>query len=334
MTSARNQRRTSVAPIAAAALLFFACGGEAPPAAAPAPSAAPVASAPTAPPPPAPVAAASAEPPAPAPVPGATGEIPDADHHRRHNAGGVPMLILLSVSDLDLTADQKTAVEKIRDEMKEKMAPARAAEKELSTVLADGVAAGSVDKAKADKAIEKLVAAAQQVRTATVDGLVKLHAALTPAQRADLVDKLQQHFEKWKAAQGQEETDDKEYHSGHLLALVRELSLSQDEAQKIKDAFKAQLAGQNKGAKTANHDKEKRDEHKEVTDHLAAFEKAFKSDKFDPKVPNAAAADKHMAKWGASRRAAFLEAAAPILTPDQRTKLADRIRAAGDEGSK
>jgi hypothetical protein len=33
-----------------------------------------------------------------------------------------------------------------------------------------------------------------------------------------------------------------------------------------------------------------------------------------------------MAKWGATRMERFLEAAAPVLTPDQRTTLADMLR--------
>ncbi len=249
----------------------------------------------------------------------------DAEEHRKHHGGGVSMLIAMSIRDLDLTADQRTTVDKIRSDLMEKMAPVRAADRELGTVLADGVAAGNVDKAKADKAIDKVVAQAQKLRDGTADAIGRLHAALTPAQRGELVDKLKAHFDKWKAAHGQDESEDKEHRSGHLLALVRDLSLSQDEADKIKAAFKAQT----KAAKQApDH------EHKDVQDHLKAFETAFKADKFDAKTVSSANADKHMARFGASRRATFLEAAAPILTPDQRTKLADMIRPKADEGSK
>ena len=59
----------------------------------------------------------------------------------------------------------------------------------------------------------------------------------------------------------------------------------------------------------------------------AAIATAFKADTFDAKkVAGGKAADGHIAKWGATRRARFLEAAAPLLTPDQRTKLAQTIR--------
>jgi Spy/CpxP family protein refolding chaperone len=258
-----------------------------------------------------------------APGPGG-GEVADAEEHRRHHGGGISMLIVMSIRDLDLSADQHAAVDKIHSELMEKMATVRAADRELATVLADGVAAGAVDKAKADKAVDKVVAQAQKVREATGDAIGRLHDALTQAQRAELIDKLQAHFDKWKAAHGQDESEDKEHRSGHLLALVRDLSLSQDEAQKIKAAFKAQM----KAGGKQDH------EHKEVQDHLKAFEKAFKADKWDPKAPSSAGADKHMARFAASRRAMFFEAAAPILTPDQRTKLAQMIRPDADESAK
>jgi hypothetical protein len=64
-----------------------------------------------------------------------------------------------------------------------------------------------------------------------------------------------------------------------------------------------------------------------VQDHLRVFASAFKGEAFDAKtLTGAKAADGHMARWGATRRTRFLEAAAPVLTPDQRAKLAQTIR--------
>jgi Spy/CpxP family protein refolding chaperone len=249
-------------------------------------------------------------------MPSGSAESTDAAEHRHHHHGGIGMLIGMSVRDLDLSAEQKTAVEKIRTDMQPKMASARAASRDLSNLLADGVSAGSVDKAKVDKAIDKLVTQTRAMQAASQDALGKLHAVLTPPQRAALVDKLGENWEKWKAAHGQDEKEEKENKTGYLLSLVRELNLSQDEATKIKAAFQAKMK-----AAPQEH------EHKEVQEHLQKFGTAFKADKFDPKAVSSEKADAHMAKWGATRRAMFLEAAAPVLTADQRTKLADKIRA-------
>ncbi len=236
--------------------------------------------------------------------------------HRDRHHGGVQALIVMSLKDLDLTADQQAAVEKIKTDLLASMEPARTAEKDFANVLADGVAAGKVDKAKGDAAINKLVTQVQAAGAASATALNSLHAALTPPQRAKLVDELQGHWEKWKAAQGKDEADDKEHHNGHMLALVRDLSLTQEQADKIKAAFKDKM-------KAAPQDHA----HKEVQDHLTAFGTAFKADTFDAKkLTGGKAADGHIAKWGATRREQFLLVAAPILTPDQRTKLAQQIR--------
>jgi Spy/CpxP family protein refolding chaperone len=319
MTSIRS-RRFTLAPALAACLALAACAGEGATGSAtalpPPPGSATPPPPPVAPPPmPAPVASTPPAPPAPPPNPQGA-EMSEGQDHREQHHGGVQSLIVLTLKDLDLTADQQAAIDKIRTDLLASMEPARAAEKDYAGTLADGVAAGKVDRAKVDAAIGKLVTQVQGAHDASLAALNQLHATLTSAQRAKLVDELQEHWEKWKEAQGKDEADDKQHHAGHLLALVRDLGLTQEQADKIKAGFHDKM-------KVAPQDHA----HKEVQDHLAAFATAFKADTFDAKkVAGGKAADGHIAKWGATRRARFLEVAAPVLTPDQRTKLAQQIR--------
>jgi Spy/CpxP family protein refolding chaperone len=273
-----------------------------------------VAPPPAAPAPPAPPAVV-----APAPGPGG-GELAEGDEHRDHHHGGVLGLIALSIKDLDLSADQKAQVEKIRADLVAKMEPARATGKDLATLLADGVAAGKVDPPKVDAAVAKLVTQVQGLHEASLASLNELHKALTTPQRAALVENVQAHWEKWKEAHGRDEQDDHQHRPGYLAELVKDVGLTQEQAEKIKAGFH-------------DHMKKSPQEHahKEVQDHLLAFATAFKSDSFDAKkLAGAKAANAHLARWGATRRAAFLEAAAPVLTPDQRTKLAQMIRDRAD----
>jgi Spy/CpxP family protein refolding chaperone len=305
----------SVAAIVAGSMLL-ACGGESPAPLAPPPTP-PAAT--EAPPPVAstPAPTATAAPTAAPAVPTGVPEQAEGDEHRRHWHGGVVSLVAMSLKDIDLTDDQRASVEKIKTDLAAKLGPVRAAGTDLANALADGVAAGKVDRAKADKAIEKLATAAKGVHDAVADAMNQLHNTLNAQQRATLVDKLSAHWEKWKEAQGQDEQDQTQNRNGHLLALVRDLGLSQDQAQKIKTSFKAMMKASPQ--ETA---------HKEVQDHLKAFGTAFKADTFDAKkLTTATPANGHIARWGATRMARFLEAAAPVLTPDQRTKLADQIRA-------
>jgi Spy/CpxP family protein refolding chaperone len=259
------------------------------------------------------VAAAAAPPP---PVP-ADVEEPEGSEHRHHAHGGIGALIAMSLKDLDLTADQRTAVEKIKTDLSAKLEPAKTASKDVAGLLADGVAAGKVDRVKTDAAIGKMTAQVQLQQDASLDALNQLHAALTPAQRTSLSDALVAHFAKWREAQGHDEQDDGKNRSGHLLGLVKDLGISRDQAQQIKASFKTLLKASPQEA-----------EPPKVEAHLKGLADGFKKDTFDARTlkttPSAGAS---MAKWGSTRMARFLEAAAPILTADQRTKLAEMIRA-------
>jgi len=305
----------------AACLAPSSCGGETATAGAAAVPPPPTSAAPPQAPPPAlqPVAApaASAAPsPASSPAPGQGAEMPEGVEHRERHFGGVSMLIAMSIKDLDLAADQRVIVDKARQDLLAKMEPARAAGKDLASTLADGIAVGAVDRAKADAAVNKVVAQVQGLHDASVAALNQLHTALNAQQRAALVDSLQTHWEKWKEAHGQDEQEDKQHRSGYLLGLVKAIGLTKEQAEAIKANFHEKMKGNPQENK-----------HKEVDDHLQAFATAFKSETFDAKkLTGAKMANGHLARWGATRRVRFLEAAAPVLTPEQRTKLAQMIR--------
>jgi len=243
----------------------------------------------------------------------------EAHHHRHQHHGGMAALIGMSLKDLtDLTADQKTAIEKIKSDLHAKMEPVHQANLGVEMVLADGVAAGAVDRTKADAAIAQLTTAAAGLHDATADAINQLHGVLNATQRAALVDKLTAHWQKWKDAHGQDEqgSEPKPKEGGPLAHIQKALSLSDDQVAKIKASFAdgVKAAGQ-------THD------HKEVEGHLQAFATAFKADTFDAKsLSTDNDANKHIASWGATRMARFFEAVAPVLTPDQRATLSAKIR--------
>lgn len=226
------------------------------------------------------------------------------------------MLLVMSLRDLDLSPEQRASVDKIRADLLAKMEPARMAAKDSSNTLADGVAANAINRAKVDAAVNKLVTQVQGQHDAALAALDQLHGALSTPQRAALVDGVQTHWEKWKEAQGHDEADDHQHRPGHLLELVRDLGLTNDQAEKIKAKFREQM-------KSGPQDQA----HKEVQDHLQAFATAFKADSFSAKsLSKAKAASAHIARWGATRMVRFVEAATPVLTPEQRTKLEKEIR--------
>jgi len=237
------------------------------------------------------------------------------DYHRHHN-GGLTTFISMAIDTLGLDDAKKEAIEKIQSDLRTKTAPAREAENELLAAIADGVAAGKLDTAKINAAVEKHAAASTGVHEATADALTQLHDALTPAERAALVDKVNAHWEVWRKVNVEEKAGKKDEQGGHLAKLTKLLALTPDQVDKISAALATDTPATPKTDPKVE----------EV--HIQAFATAFLADKFDPKslAPSAAASAGHVARHGGGRLVRFYAAVTPVLTPEQRATLAAEIR--------
>jgi Spy/CpxP family protein refolding chaperone len=230
--------------------------------------------------------------------------------YHRHHHGGVGMFIHMAIDTLGVD-DKKADLEKIQADLHESMAPVHEAEREVLTILADGVAAGKIDEGKVKPAVAKEHAAASAAHEKETEALEKLHAALTPEQRAALVDKVNAHVEIWSKS-AHEEYGNKEK-GGRLAELSDELGLSPEQVDKISEALKKDAPAKADPAK--------------LEAHIKAFSEAFSQEKFDAKsLTSAKDADAYIAKHGAERLVRFYSIVTPLLTPEQRTKLADRLR--------
>jgi Spy/CpxP family protein refolding chaperone len=233
-------------------------------------------------------------------------------HHRHHHHGGVAMFVHMAIDTLGVSPEKKAQLEKIQSDLHTAMAPARDASKNVMSTLADGVASGNIDKAKVDAAVAKEQAAAALVHGAASDALNALHAALSPAERQTLADKVEAHAAIWKKVNAEEAVGSKEQGT-HLAHLQASLGLSSDQVDKISAALQKST--------TAKPDTSA------MEGYVAAFAKAFPADTFDAKSFNQAnAANGAMAKHGIGRMVTFYATVTPLLTADQRTKLADHLR--------
>lgn len=267
----------------------------------------------------APPAASSVSPPAPV-GPAQTVGADDAvnqslrDYHRHHH-GGLISFVSMAIDTLGLDDAKKAAVTKIQNDLRAKMAPVHDAERDLLSTIADGVAAGKIDTAKVDAAVEKVATASAGVHAATADTLTQLHDALAPAERAALVDKVKAHWEVWHEVNVEEKPGSTEK-GARLEKLTELLGLTPDQVSKIDVALATDAPA------TPKNDPKAEDA------HIQAFATAFVAATFDPKAlaPSATASAGHVARHGGARQARFYEAVTPVLTPDQRTKLAAHIR--------
>jgi len=254
--------------------------------------------------------------PPPAPPPPPSDHVADEllEQHRHHHHGGVTMFIAMGIDTLAVSATERPKVDAIQDLLSQSMAPAQDAERKVVVLLADAVQAGVVNPQAVDAAIAQLATAAGARQVATVAALKKLHAALTPVERATLVDKVQAHWAVWGhangAAAGATQADE-----GRLAELTELLGLTSEQLDKVKTTLAATAAG----AQPLDF--------KDVDGHLHAFEAAFTAPVFDPKTLGlGSTADARLAAVGATRMARFCEAAVPVLTPEQRLKLAAHLR--------
>ncbi len=238
------------------------------------------------------------------------------EHHRHHH-GGITMFIAMSIDTLGVTPEQRAAIQKIQKDMFEKLEPARAAEQSVLTALADGIAAGTVDTTKVDAALGQADAALAGVHAATADSLNQLHASLDPSERAELAQKVQAHWAVWQHANDEDDSQTAQHeHGRYLVSVTRDLGLSSDQVGKIKNSMQA-----------AAPEKAKRLDVNQIETSLTAFENAFASDTFDAHaLSGAEGANTQLAAHGMRRMVRFYEALAPVLTADQRTKLAAELR--------
>jgi Spy/CpxP family protein refolding chaperone len=241
-------------------------------------------------------------------------------HHRHHHAGYVGF-ILASAESVGIGPDQQAAYDKIKVDFQTKVAPVRIANAAVMKVLADGLAAGTIDQAKLDPALAGVTAAAQTVHTAAGDALNQLHALLRPEQRAALVDKISAHWSIWKDTNAGDQAQDNAGPGGHVAQLQKELGLSDDQAAKVRASLVALPAPARAPFEPTAAEA-----------HAKAFATAFAADAFDAKaLTTGDQANGQIAAWGAARMVRFYQAVAPVLTPDQRTKVANALREHANE---
>jgi Spy/CpxP family protein refolding chaperone len=233
--------------------------------------------------------------------------------HHRHHHQGLAGFVIGAVETLGVAPDQQTAIDGIRKDFRVKMKPLHEANLAVITLLADGIATGTIDKAKVDAAVAKAGTASGAVQAATADVLNQLYKVLRPEQRTALVDKVDAQWATWREANDPgSDTTKRDRHINHL---AKEIGLTSDQVDKLRTSL------------DATKDAKKAYDPAAAEAYVKAFDTAFVTDTFDAKkLPASGPESSRLVAWGAERMAWFYEALAPILTADQRPKVADKLR--------
>jgi Spy/CpxP family protein refolding chaperone len=219
--------------------------------------------------------------------------------HQEHEHARRAGLLGEALKLASLNADQRAAIQQLIDQRQAATAPVRAADAQVLTALAQEVEQASIDRQALAPALSAEETAATAQSTFEQGALNRLHALLTPAQRSEVVDRLE-------AAHGKGDREKHEGHAGGNKVWGGKLGLTPDQKSQIA----ANLHTEQSGRTNDQQDGERR--------HQAL--EAFRGDSFD------ASALVHLEHRG-ERAEKLAQAMVPVLTPAQRATFAAKLRA-------
>ncbi len=221
---------------------------------------------------------------------------PQQSGHRHPHRDG----LLREALGLDtLSPAQRSSIEALIQQRRDAAAPVRSADAQVLTMLAQQVEQASIDRQALAPALSAEQSAAVAENAVDRDALNKLHALLTPAQRSELVDRLEARTAQWRHGDGGRPGARRELHER-----MAKLSLTPEQ--------KAQIAANLRAERTPGQGAH-RGERREALE-------AFRGDSFD------AGTLAHVERRG-ERAEKLAQAMVPVLTPAQRATLAGELRA-------
>lgn len=250
-------------------------------------------------------------------------------------AGGPLARLDAKLAGLELDASRRATVDAIRADLRAARAPVKQVAAELAEAVAAGVEAGALDRAAVDRDVERLAKAAEAATPAFQAALDRLHATLDPAQRKALVASLRpkwgEHFRgggergaehAGEHARGEHPRGEHAFGAhgarGHFGELVKDLDLRPEQTEALRAKARESFRGREQGGSRLDL--------RGGFAHMRAIAEAFESDRFDAKALGVGQEAPAMVRGFAERATAFAESAAPVLTADQRAKLATKIR--------
>lgn len=238
------------------------------------------------------------------------------DYHRHRNQGVTEFIImgLDGIGDEDEVKGKQ--IDKLQDELIACQKPAAEANRALLSVLAEGAESGTIDQAKADAQIDRIAMAANDARNCSVAVLDALHATLNAGERSALADKIEANWAVWRE---QNEAAKAGQKSGRLNRLAEKLALTSQQLDTASKQLEVALA-----------DLPRRFDADRVSAQVEAFGDAFSAETFDSKSV-ADTLGVEIAAPGAARTARFYETVVPLLTAEQRTKLAGDLKDRANE---
>ena len=251
----------------------------------------------------------------------AAGAEAGAHSHRHHGRGD---LLRASLRLDSLSTSQRQQIEGLVQQERTAHTNVAAARSQLLEALAGKVAAGSVDDAALAPNVQAVEGAIQADEPGDRAAIEKLHAILTPAQRTELVTRLEarRHYGRQTVAEAGGDAG-AELRMGHVGGMMWGRALNLTDAQKQQIGANLRSSG---GAPDKAGWKESGQAQHQVLE-------AFKADRFVMSEV-APPRDPRLVEQGVERVVRIAKASAPVLTADQRATAAAKLREMSALGEK
>jgi Spy/CpxP family protein refolding chaperone len=216
-----------------------------------------------------------------------------------------------ALSQVPLRDDQRAEIEKMAADSELRHQTVSAAHGQVATALAGQIESGTIDRAALQPTIDAAVAAASASRPLDRAAMARLHALLTPEQRGQFVDAME-------AGHGNHDGHAIASHKAHMEEWANDLKLTDDQ--------RAQIAAILKGQHSSHHGEDFK------TMHAAGkgFMESFRGETLAPPMAPADADLHARANEHTDRIVAVITQVLPLLTQEQRTLAAAKIRAHAD----
>lgn len=245
-----------------------------------------------------------------------TGETPAAAQAATRVAAVAPnaksgrvRMIADILSTVALTDDQRTSIEALASDAEARHQTEMQAHKDVLTALAAQVEAGKIDRTALRPKLDAASSAMSANHAADHAAIQKLHDLLTPAQRGQVADALEARHKDMA------QNHPRQAHRDRLTKLAADLNLT--------DAQKAQVAAAF-ASHHGDHASDFRAMHEGMGPHGQRFAEAFRADTLT--FPEPGDGKGHAGKMG-DHFVTMAETILPILTPEQRTLAAAKLRA-------
>jgi Spy/CpxP family protein refolding chaperone len=208
--------------------------------------------------------------------------------------------------EVPLRPDQRTEIEKLVSAAQARQVAAGVGRKDLLLTVADQIEKGSIDRGALQPKIDRIVADADAARAEHQAAAQRVHALLDADQRNAFADALQAQI---KAKHGEHSRFE---HFGHMKQLADDLKLTDDQRSQIKDVMKQAHASRPLKAQADEFKKGGKEQLESFrTETFDATKLGVPSEKVTSMINNGIG---------------MAEKVLPLLTPEQRKILSDKIR--------